>query len=309
MEKFTIVVHGGAGKDSNFIRGHQKEITEGLEEAVQRGYEILKKHGSATEAVEAAVNVLEDNMYFNAGRGSALNAKGEVEMCSSIMDGKTLNSGAVAIVKNVKNPVSLAKAVMVNTDYIYLGGEGALDYAKNLNIQLMPDAYFITPYQYDEYEKAAKSEYQGLRRIALEEINSRMHGTVGAVALDMDGNLAAATSTGGTPNAKRGRIGDSSMIGVGTYADNKTCAVSATGDGEYLIRGVITHSVSQLMKLKNLSLAEACRKVIHEENEGIKGDIGIIAADAEGNIAMEFNCERMLRGWKKGHHAIVTKIY
>ncbi len=177
----------------------------------------------------------------------------------------------------------------------------------------MPDSYFVTPYQYDEFDKARKQQYQTLRPVALEQIGtesaSRMHGTVGAVALDMDGNLAAATSTGGTPNCKEGRIGDSSMIGVGCYADNKTCAVSSTGDGEYLIRGVICHSVSQHMTYTKSNVDEACKKVVLEDNQDSKGDIGIIGVDGEGNIAAEFNSTRLLRAWKKGNHGTVAKIY
>jgi beta-aspartyl-peptidase (threonine type) len=309
MDKFAIIVHGGAGPDSNFIRDNQKKILEGLEEAIEKGYEILKNHGKATEAVEAAVNALEDNPLFNAGRGSALTAKAEVEMCASIMDGRTLNSGAVAIIKNVKNPVSLARSVMANTKYIYLGDAGAMEYAKKINIHLRPDSYFITPHQYDEYEKLRKEEAEHIRDIALEDIAQKMHGTVGAVALDMDGNLAAATSTGGTANAKPGRIGDSSMIGVGTYADNKTCAASGTGDGEYLIRGVITHSISQHMTYRRSTVTEAAKEVVHSDNKDIKGHIGVIGVDRDANIALEFNCDRMLRAWKKGNHATVSKIY
>jgi beta-aspartyl-peptidase (threonine type) len=309
MKKIAIAVHGGAGPDSEFIRKYEKELKEGLQRAIRAGYDILKKKGTAIEAVEAAVNEMENNWLFNAGRGSAINAKGEVEMCASIMDGRTLNSGAVAIVKNVKNPVSLAKAIMTNTDYIYLGGEGALDYAKKINIELAPSSYFVTPHQYDEFAKKQKEEFANLNNVAIEHLNQRMHGTVGAVALDQEGNLAAATSTGGTANCKEGRIGDSSMIGVGTFADNRTCAASGTGDGEYLIRGVITHSVSEAMKYKKSSLKTACKEVIHHENRNAKGDMGVIAIDGKGNIAREFNSERMLRAWKQGSTPIVVKFY
>lgn len=307
--KISIVVHGGAGPDSEFIRKHQKEIKHALETAVKKGFEILKNQGTAVDAVEAAVNVLEDSPYFNAGRGSALNAKGEIEMCASIMDGKNFNSGAVAILQNVKNPVSLAKSIMNNTKYIYLGNQGALDYAKSLNTDLMPDSYFITEHQYDEYDRARREEFQSVREIGQKQITQKSHGTVGAVAVDHEGNIAAATSTGGTANSKPGRIGDSSMIGVGTYADNKTCAVSGTGDGEYLIRGVISHSVSEAMKYKSLPIKKACRLVIKEDNRNAQGDIGIIAVDAKGNTAIEFNSERMLRAWKEKSGRINSKIY
>jgi L-asparaginase / beta-aspartyl-peptidase len=306
--KIAIVVHGGAGSDSEFIRKHQKEINKGIKDAVRAGYEVLKNKGSAVDAVEAAVNVLENDPHFNAGRGSALNANGEVQMCASIMDGKNFNSGAVAIIQNIKNPVSLAKSIMKNTEYIYLGNMGALLYAKSINTDLMPDSYFITEFQYDEFDKSRRENFKSVREVGHEQIKQKMHGTVGAVALDFDGNLAAATSTGGSPNAIPGRIRDSSMIGVGSYANNKTCAVSGTGDGEYLIRGVICHSVSEAIKYKRISLNEACKRVI-KDNNNANGDIGIIAVDPKGNIAVEFNSERMLRGWRQGGNKIVTKIY
>lgn len=309
MEKFVIVVYGGAGPDSNFIRENEKKILEGLEEAVQAGYKILKDHGKAIDAVEAAVRSLEDNPLFNAGRGSALTARSEVEMCASIMDGKTLNSGAAAIVRNVKNPVSLAKSIMNNTHYIFLGDGGALEYAEKINIELKPVSYFITNHRYDEFEKARIEESQHVRDVALHEISQKQHSTVGAVALDMDGNVAAATSSGGTPNAKPGRIGDSSMIGAGTYADNRTCAVSGTGDGEYLIRQVIAHAISENIRYTKAGIAEAAQEVIKKQNTDIKGDIGVIGVDHKGEIALEFNSERMLRAWKKGHHQTVAKIY
>jgi beta-aspartyl-peptidase (threonine type) len=309
MNKITIVVHGGAGKDSEYIRKHRKDYEEGLLKAVEAGYEILKNKGSALEAVEAAVISLEDNPFFNAGRGSAINAVGEVEMCASIMDGKTLNSGAVAIVRNVKNPISLAKSVMTNTDYIYLASDGAMNYAERTNIPLEPDCYFITEHQYDAYDKKRKESYDSNREVAKSQIKERYHGTVGAVAVDFQGNVAAATSSGGTEYAKEGRVGDSSMVGVGTYASNSTCAVSATGDGEYLIRGVITHSISSLMKYKNRNVSDACKEIIHHENKNIKGDIGVIAVDTNGNIAMEFNCERMHRAWRTYGKKAMARIY
>jgi beta-aspartyl-peptidase (threonine type) len=297
-QKFSIVVHGGAGGDSNFIKENLEGYKKGLQEAIEAGWEVLKENGSAVDAVEAAVNVLEDNPLFNSGRGSAINAKAEVEMCASIMDGKDCNSGAVAIVKNVKHPVSLAKSVMKNTNYLYLGGEGALDYAKKIEIQLEPDSYFVTEHQYDTYVKAKKDEFQSTRKTAMEQITSRMHGTVGAVAVDVKGNIAAATSTGGTENSKEGRIGDSSMIGVGCYANNKTCAVSITGDGEYVIRGVIAYDISCAVEYKRMELQEACDYVINKRNKDVEGDIGAIAVNADGDIALCFNSERMHRAWK-----------
>lgn len=309
MKPIAIIVHGGAGEDSPFIKDHLVDYKKGLAEAVEAGYQVLEKSGTAVEAAEAAVRVLENNPLFNAGRGSAINAKGEVEMCASVMSGETLDSGAVAIVKNVKHPVSLARSVMENTSYIYLGGEGALDYAKGTDLELEPESYFITEHQYDAYEKKRRKENESNREVAKEQINNRMHGTVGAVALDEKGNIAAATSTGGTAFCKEGRIGDSSMIGVGTYANNNTCAVSGTGDGEYLIRGVVAHTVSEYMRLTGKSVEEACRQVVHADHKDIEGDMGVIALDSKGNIAVEFNSERMHRGWKTRKKETVVKIY
>jgi beta-aspartyl-peptidase (threonine type) len=307
--KIAIAVHGGAGEDSDFIKENKEGYHQGLQDAVHAGYEILKKGGSAVDAVEAAVRSLEDNPLFNAGRGSAINSKAEVEMCASIMDGSTKNSGAVAIVKNVKNPVSLAKSVMQNTSHIYIGGEGALDYAKQIAIELEPDSYFVTEHQYDVYEKERKESFQSTRETALEQINGRMHGTVGAVAVDQNGNLAAATSTGGTENAKEGRIGDSSMVGVGCYANNNTCAVSTTGDGEYLIRGVIAYDISCSVEYQNMPLDEACNFVVHKKNGDVKGDIGVIAVNKDAELTLCFKADRMHRGWAYDDGKIHTAIY
>jgi beta-aspartyl-peptidase (threonine type) len=308
MKKIAIAIHGGAGEDSEFIRQHLKEYEAGLQEIVTMGYDVLKKKGSAVDAVETVVKMLEDNPFFNAGKGSALNKKAEVEMCSSIMDGKTLASGAVAIVKNVRNPVSLARAIMEKTKFIYLGGPSALDYAQEIDLPMRPDSYFITEYQYDEFEKAKKKEKGSLTKLAKEEVNERMHGTVGAVALDSSGHIAAATSTGGTVNSREGRIGDSSMIGIGTYANDDTCAVSGTGDGEYLIRGVAAHAISSLVKYGKLSLEQACDYFVHTENKNTKGDMGLIALNTKGEIAIAFNTEHMHRAWIKDE-TLQIKIY
>jgi beta-aspartyl-peptidase (threonine type) len=322
MENFAIVVHAGAGADSEFIKKHKKQMEKGLADAAEAGYAILKEKGHAKDAVEAAVRALEDNPLFNAGRGAAINNKGQVELCASIMDGETLNAGAVAIVQNVKNPVSLARAIMDNTKHIYLGSAGAIEAAMEFDLQLEPDSYFVTEHQYEAYAKERKQSFQSVYKAAmndlnhklpasvpLTETNNRMHGTVGAVAVDQKGNVAAATSTGGTPNAMHGRIGDSSMVGVGSYANNETCAVSGTGDGEYLIRGCICNTISNYMKFTGASLEKACRYVVHAENKGVKGDIGIIAVSPKGEIAIEFNSERLLRAWKKKGQKTVAKIY
>lgn len=309
MGKIALVVHGGAGQDSDHIKENFEGYKKGLADALAAGYKVLEENGSAVDAVEAAVNSLEDNPLFNAGRGSAINAMGEVEMCASIMNGAELNSGAVAVIKNVKNPVTLAKAIMLNTDYIYLAGTGALEYAKSINIKLEPDAYFVTEHQYDVYMKKRQDEFMSTRKIAREQIRQRMHGTVGAVAVDRKGNVAAATSTGGTENAKEGRIGDSSMIGVGTYANNLTAAISCTGDGEYLIRGVLAHNISSVMFHKGCSVQEACDYVVHELNKEIHGDIAGIAVTPKGEVGIAFNSPRLHRGVKVEGEKEVIKIY
>lgn len=298
MNKIAIVVHGGAGPDSEYIKQNLDLYKKGLQEAADAGYKVLEDGGSSLDAVEASVNYLEDNPLFNAGRGSALNEKAKVEMDSSIMDGKTLKSGAVAIVKSVKNPVTLARAVMEKTKHIYLGDFGALEFAGKIGLQLRPDAYFITDHAFEQYLESLEDGVNSLNAAGKYEVKKKTHGTVGAVAVDKEGNIAAATSTGGTENKVPGRIGDSSLIGVGSYANNKTCAVSGTGDGEYLMQHVIAFHVSALIEYKGLSLKEACHYLIKEKLKDVEGDMGIIAVDPQGNIAMEFKAKRMHRCWK-----------
>jgi beta-aspartyl-peptidase (threonine type) len=304
MAKIAIAIHGGAGPDSEFIRQHKEDYEKALKEAVTVGYSILEKGGSAMDAVEAAVNYMEDCPLFNAGCGAALTEMGKVEMCASIMDGKNTNSGAVAIVKNVKNPVSLARKVLEHTEHIYLGDQGAKNFAMEIDAKMEPDYYFITQHALDQVKKKKEEEGQDTGRK-----RKGGHGTVGAVACDRHGNIAAATSTGGTENSKEGRIGDSSMIGIGSYANNKTCAVSSTGDGEYCIRGVVCHDVSAVVEYKGLAIGEAVKYVLHEKNGDIDGDMGIICVDAKANIAMEYNSERMHRGWQSTDLPLGVKIY
>jgi beta-aspartyl-peptidase (threonine type) len=304
MSNIAIAVHGGAGPDSEYIKLHKEEYKQGIQAAIDAGYHVLASGGTSVDAVEAAVNVLEDNPLFNAGKGAALNEKATVEMCASIMDGSKSDSGAVAIVKHVKNPVSLAKAVMQESRHIYLGETGAMEFATHIQRPMEPEEYFITDHAIEQYqEKKKELEQEG--KLFSEE----MHGTVGAVALDRYGNIAAATSTGGTECNKEGRIGDSSIVGAGTYADNKTCAVSATGDGEYNIRFVTGFHIAALVEYKELSLNEACNYLVHEKAKDIEGDMGLIAINANGEIAMAFNSERMHRGWKTDQEQGWVEIY
>ncbi|HZG23264.1 MAG TPA: isoaspartyl peptidase/L-asparaginase [Chitinophagaceae bacterium] len=304
MKKIAIAVHGGAGPDSKFIQEHQLEYKLGIQAAIDAGYMVLQSGGSSVDAVEAAVKSLEDNPIFNAGKGAALNENAEVEMCSSIMEGSTLDAGAVAILKGVKNPVSLAKAVMQQSRHIFLGGEGAVEFARLMRLPMEREDYFITDHAYEQY-----IQMRGELQEKGEKSNPVMHGTVGAVALDQAGNIAAATSTGGTEYCNEGRIADSSMAGVGTYANNQTCAVSTTGDGEYHIKHVSAFHVAALVEYKQLPLQKACTYLIHEKCGNVEGDMGLIALDASGNIAMAFNSERMHRGWKTNEAAGPPQIY
>jgi beta-aspartyl-peptidase (threonine type) len=308
MNKIAIAIHGGAGPDSELIKTHLKEYKQGLEEAVNAAYAELEKGGHAIDAVEIAIKLMEDNPLFNAGKGAALTEDAQVEMCASIMNGFDLSAGAAAIVKNVRNPISLAKAIMEKTKHIYLGSVGASEYAKLLNIPMEPDAYFITDHQYKDYEATRKKENDNGQELAIQQLEKK-HGTVGAVALDMKGNLAAGTSTGGTSFCKPGRIADSSMIGVGTYANNETCAVSTTGEGEFHIQYVTAFHISALMEYKGMSLQKACNYLIHEKCAHVNADMGLIAVDAKGNLVAEFNTQRMHRAMKSSTQRLIVKIY
>jgi L-asparaginase / beta-aspartyl-peptidase len=309
MPNIAIAVHGGAGPDSEHIKQNIEGYKKGIEEAIQAGYRILEEGGSALDAVEAAVNYLEDNPLFNAGRGSVLNENAEVEMDASIMNGKDKKCGAVAIVRHVKNPVTLARAVMEKTPHIYLGDMGAMDFARQIHIEMRPDAYFFTEYNYEQFEKTIAEQHRAPAEAADVQLRRKEHGTVGAVALDKDGSLAAATSTGGTDGKKASRIGDSSMIGVGSYADNKTCAVSCTGEGEVLIQHVSAFHISAIMEYKGLELQDACNFLIHHKCKDVEGDMGVIGLDPQGNVGVAFNSERMHRGWRSSTQPLRVFIY
>lgn len=301
MGKIAFAVHGGASHYTPFLRKHFQETEQALAYATRLGYKILSRGGSALDAVEYAVQYLEDNPLFNAGRGSALNSQGKVEMDASIMNGKNLKAGAVALVQGVKNPISLARVVMKKTRHVFMSSHGALDLAKSEGLNFEPEAYFVTEHQFAEFQKANKSAE------ALRLHGKRMHGTVGAVALDKRGNMAAGTSTGGTSNCLPGRIGDSCVIGAGCYANNKTCAVSGTGEGEYLITGVIAHSISTLVELGK-PIQEACDYVLFVGNKKVRADIGVIAVSPDGKIGHAFNCAIMKRAWMTSDEDLQVKI-
>jgi len=308
MNKIAIAIHGGAGPDSDYIKQNIKEYKKGLEEALNEAYSMLEQGISAVDAVETAIKNLEDNPLFNAGKGSSLTDKAEVEMCASIMNGFDLKCGAAAIVKNVRNPIRLARSIMEKTKHIYLGSMGAAEFAKELNLPMEPDAYFITEHQFEKYESTRKKINDNGQQLAIEQLDKK-HGTVGAVALDIRGNLAAGTSTGGTDFCRQGRIADSSMIGAGTYANNETCAVSTTGEGELHIQHVTAFHISALMEYKGMSLREACRYFIHEKCKTINGDMGLIAVDSKGNLVAEFNTPRMHRAMKSTTQDLLVEIY
>jgi beta-aspartyl-peptidase (threonine type) len=299
----ALAIHGGARKDSAFIRDHYSDYELALREAATVAFSKLKKGKHALDAAEAAVVYMEDNVLFNAGRGSAINSVGKVEMDASIMEGKDLRCGAVTLLQNVRNPVSLAKIILEESKHILLGGEGACEYARLKKVPMEYDAYFVTPHQYDifmqERDKLSDEEKENLRN----------HGTVGAVALDSKGNLAAATSTGGLAFNRRGRIGDASMPGIGCYANNATCGVCATGDGELNMRNVTAGYISMLIEHTPMTIQEACDYLIHKKNKDVKGDMGLIAIDKQGNIGMAHNTQAMFRAWVSDEQKIRVKIY
>ena len=303
MGYYSIIIHGGATTETEFIREHMKEIEIGLDEAIMPAYELLKKGKSAIDAVELALSNLEDNPYFNCGRGSCINANGHIEMDAVIMDGNELRSGAVAMIQKAKNPIKVARRIMETTQHIILGGEGAIDFANEQKMEMEHEAYFATVHRYNEYmdrrKKLSEKEKEQLRT----------HGTTGAVALDTKGNLAAGATTGGTPFNKSGRIGDAASVGSGVYANNLSCGIAGSGNGEYLMRTQVASYISFLVKHMGYSAQQACDYVVHEVNKGIKGDIGVIGLDPQGNIAVSFNCDIMQRAWMAKDDHLKIKIY
>jgi len=288
----------------------EREYHAGLERALMAGYEILNKGGSGLDATDAAVRVLEDDPHFNAGKGSVFTSAGTNEMDAAIMDGKTLNAGTVATLKHIKNPISLARLVMEKSGHVMMDGEGAEAFARENGIMLVDQKYFFTQERWDALQKikAAEKHRTGAAREEVLITDQDRHGTVGAVALDKNGNLAAATSTGGTTNKRAGRVGDSPVVGAGTYANNSTCAVSATGDGEYFIRATVGHDVSALMEYREMPLKEAAQTVL-EKVAKRGGTGGLIAIDREGNMALPFNTSGMYRGYVDPSGKFIIAIY
>jgi len=314
MQPFSLVIHGGAGTilKEDMTPELEKAYMEGLDEALRAGFAVLEEGGTATNAVKAAVVVLEDNLLFNAGRGSVFTKKGVQEMDAAIMDGKSLAAGSVAGVRNVRNPIELAAEVMQNSNHVFLSGKGANDFAIKQGVKLEPDEYFFSQFRYDQWKQIRDSDNYSLDHThqGLEELmKDKKFGTVGAVACDGFGNIAAATSTGGMTNKKYGRIGDSPLIGAGTYANNNTCAISCTGHGEIFIRAVAAYDVSCLMEYKGLSLQEAMQEVVMRKLVDLEGEGGMIGVDADGNTAMVFNSAGMYRAMKHSNGAYAIGIY
>jgi len=310
MSKFAIAVHGGAGTilKSSMIPELEEGYRGALEEALEAGYKVLAEGGSAMNAVEAAVIKIEDNTHFNAGRGSVFNHDGKHEMDASIMDGDTLLAGAVAGVSNIKNPVVLARNIMEQSEHVLLCGRGAEEFARKLNLEFQPDEYFFTQHRYNQLKTIRESNQSMLDHIDTIPEDKKF-GTGGAVALDMNGNLAAATSTGGMTNKRYGRIGDSPIIGAGTYANNKTCAISCTGHGEYFIRSIVAYDISCLMEYKGYNLKEACEFVVQQKLVERSGEGGLIALDVSGNFQLIFNTEGMYRGFRNSEGLKIIGIY
>ncbi|MEY2550206.1 MAG: L-asparaginase / beta-aspartyl-peptidase [Verrucomicrobiota bacterium] len=300
-KKFALVIHGGAGTISpkQITPALERDLRAGLERSLEAGRDILRDGGSSLDAVTAAVRVLEDDPLFNAGRGAVFTSAGTQEMDAAIMEGRTSMAGAVGSVKRVKNPILLARAVMEKSQHILLAGTGAEDFARELGHEIMDDKYFYTEQRWQALERVRNTSNLS---------DQDRHGTVGAVALDQAGNLAAATSTGGNANKLPGRIGDTPIIGAGTYANNATCAVSATGDGEFFIRAVAAHDLAALLEYRGMGLAEAAQCVI-EKIGRLGGTGGLIAVDRAGNIALPFNTTGMYRAFVNIDGASFTGIY
>ncbi len=302
-QKYGIVIHGGAGTilKSKMTPEKEAEYTNKLKEVLEAGYKILENGGTSLDAVNAAINIMEDSPLFNAGKGAVLTEKGVAELDASIMDGKNLMAGAVAGVRHVKNPINLARLVMEKSPHVMMVGDGAEEFGKENNIKMVDNSYFITKERWEQYQKMIQREE--------EKKKAKKHGTVGAAALDKNGNLAAGTSTGGMMMKKFGRVGDAPIIGAGTYANNNTCAISATGHGEYFIRLGVARDISSLMEYKNYSLIDAANEVIMNKLSKLGGDGGIISIDKNGNVAMPFNTDGMYRGYYLNGEKPVVKIY
>ncbi|PYQ27877.1 MAG: beta-aspartyl-peptidase [Acidobacteria bacterium] len=311
-KKIMLVIHGGAGtiNRSNMTADREKEYRAALEQALHIGQAVLVKGGTSLDAVEASVRFMEDSPLFNAGKGAVFTHEGKNELDAAIMDGKTKKAGSVAGVTIIKNPITAARAVMEKSQHVMMASRGAELFATKMGLEIVDPSYFWTERRWKALQDELVKEQQGKPQAELERAPENRFGTVGAVAVDQYGNLAAATSTGGTTNKQYGRIGDSPVIGAGTYADNESCAVSATGTGEYFIRWTVAHEIAALMKYKGLTVQQAADQVINKTLKAVPGaDGGVIALDAKGNFAMPFNTEGMYRGWMGADGVAHVSIY
>lgn len=304
--KLALAIHGGAGTISRALMSAEREAAyrDGLQQALRRGWELLDDGVDALDAVEATVCVLEDNPLFNAGRGSVFTHNEKHEMDAAIMSGVDLRAGAVAAVDGIKNPIKLARRVMEATEHVLMCGSGAEEFAREAGFEFAPPEYFFDELRYEQLLQARRED-----EVRLDHSPVKKFGTVGAVARDARGHLAAATSTGGMTNKRYGRVGDTAIIGAGTYADDQTCAISCTGHGEFFIRTVTAHEVTCLMKYKGLTLHEACEQVVCVTLREMGGEGGLIAVDRTGNIALPFNSEGMYRAWITSESEAEVAIY
>lgn len=309
--KIGLAIHGGAGTiaRSKMTPEMERDIRAGLQRALDAGHEILQGGGTSLDAVVASVRAMEDDPLFNAGKGAVFTSAGTHEMDAAIMDGKTLKAGAVGGLRRVRNPISLARAVMEDSPHVMFVGEGAELFARQIGAELVDEEYFYTEERWHALQRVQKAEANA-RASGKEFVVSDQdrHGTVGAIALDREGNLAAATSTGGNTNKRPGRLGDTPIIGAGTYANNRTCAMSATGDGEYFMRLVAGHEISALMEHCAMSLENAAQTVIAKITD-LGGAGGLIAIDRDGNISLPFNTAGMYRGHVDSTGQTAIEIY
>ncbi len=307
-QNFAIAIHGGAGslQRGQITNEQDQAYREALGEALAIGYAVLDSGGRALDAVERVIVYLEDNPLFNAGKGAILNADGQAELDASIMNGADLSAGAVASVRTIKNPIKAARLVMERSGYVLIVADGAEKFARDQGLEMVDPEYFLTPARREWYKKMMMKDERG----ATDLLNSNpAFGTVGCVALDREGHLAAGTSTGGRGLKKYRRVGDSPIIGAGTYAEDGRAAISATGYGEYFIRGVLAYDVIARMKYSGVSLPEAMNEVIHLKLRKMGATGGLIGVDSKGNVALDFNTPGMFRGYQKKGEAAVVKIY
>ena len=317
QNEFAIIIHGGAGTilKKNMSDELEAEYKEKLEEAIKVGYIILKKGGTSQDAVLKTIQVMEESPLFNAGKGAVFTHEETNELDASFMDGKTLNAGAVAGVKNVKSPIELAIKIMTDSDHVMLSGAGASEFAKEKGLEIVDPSYFYTEKRFNSLQRIKDNEKTALdhddKKAAFydADIKNSKFGTVGCVALDKNGNIAAGTSTGGMTNKRWGRIGDAPIIGSGTYANNKTCGVSSTGWGEYFIRSQVAYDISAQMEYQQKTLKEATTDVIQHKLTKLGGTGGVVALDKNGNMSFEFNTTGMYRASMNDKGYLVVKIY